>query len=351
MASARVHPAEHLATAAGFYLSAALPLLFGAAAMFITPMAFLVSTARNSRLFLERLALGLGLVIGPAAGVLQRRARPVVDGYDRRLSGLRNPPSARGLAMTTGLEAYLALILVGFLPSEVWRWLGVLLGRGLDEQSEIILWVRAVATALVASSRGAHRAVAAGRARVRSADRAARCHLLRVHGISAGASLAACRRAGGRSGAGRRRARVRTLTSREPSARPRRPMPERMERRMSEKTWELSTRIEAFAVTGIALENAMAAQLVFANHLMKALIEAGALSPEGAEDVAAAHGAGRRKERARACQRSRRGVVASPHGAGAHARARHRAARDRTQIRRAAADAKGFVVFSSVHTR
>jgi hypothetical protein len=52
--------------------------------------------------------------------------------------------------MTTGFEPYLALILVGFLPSEMWRWLGILLGRGLDEQSEIILWVRAVATALVA---------------------------------------------------------------------------------------------------------------------------------------------------------------------------------------------------------
>jgi hypothetical protein len=52
--------------------------------------------------------------------------------------------------MTTGIEPYLALILVGFLPSEMWRWLGILLGRGLDEQSEIILWVRAVATALVA---------------------------------------------------------------------------------------------------------------------------------------------------------------------------------------------------------
>ena len=52
--------------------------------------------------------------------------------------------------MTTTLEPYLALILVGFLPSEAWRWLGVLLGRGLDEQSEIILWVRAIATALVA---------------------------------------------------------------------------------------------------------------------------------------------------------------------------------------------------------
>jgi hypothetical protein len=48
------------------------------------------------------------------------------------------------------LGSYLALVLVGFLPSEVWRWLGVLLGRSLDEDSEIVLWVRAVATALVA---------------------------------------------------------------------------------------------------------------------------------------------------------------------------------------------------------
>jgi len=48
------------------------------------------------------------------------------------------------------LLPYLALFLVGFLPSEIWRWLGLVLGRGLDEESEIILWVRAVATALVA---------------------------------------------------------------------------------------------------------------------------------------------------------------------------------------------------------
>ena len=49
------------------------------------------------------------------------------------------------------MEPYLALILLGFLPSEVWRWLGLVVGRGLDEDSEIILWVRAVATALVAA--------------------------------------------------------------------------------------------------------------------------------------------------------------------------------------------------------
>ena len=48
------------------------------------------------------------------------------------------------------VEPYVALILLGFLPSEVWRWLGIILGRGLDEESELILWVRGVATALVA---------------------------------------------------------------------------------------------------------------------------------------------------------------------------------------------------------
>jgi hypothetical protein len=52
--------------------------------------------------------------------------------------------------MNSALDPYLALILVGFLPNEIWRWIGVVIGRGLDEESEIVLWVRAVATALVA---------------------------------------------------------------------------------------------------------------------------------------------------------------------------------------------------------
>lgn len=51
----------------------------------------------------------------------------------------------------TELHSLVILILVGFLPSEIWRWLGLVLGRGLDEESEIILWVRAVATALIAA--------------------------------------------------------------------------------------------------------------------------------------------------------------------------------------------------------
>jgi hypothetical protein len=48
------------------------------------------------------------------------------------------------------LWPYVLLILVGFLPSEIWRVLGVVLSRGLDERSEVIVWVRAVATTLLA---------------------------------------------------------------------------------------------------------------------------------------------------------------------------------------------------------
>ena len=52
---------------------------------------------------------------------------------------------------TSALWPYVVLILVGFLPNEVWRWLGFMLARGIDEGSEIIVWVRAVATAVLAA--------------------------------------------------------------------------------------------------------------------------------------------------------------------------------------------------------
>jgi len=47
-------------------------------------------------------------------------------------------------------HAYLVLILVGFLPNEIWRMFGLMLARGLDEGSEVLVWVRAVATAVLA---------------------------------------------------------------------------------------------------------------------------------------------------------------------------------------------------------
>jgi predicted branched-subunit amino acid permease len=54
-----------IATAAGFYLAARLPVLLAAALLFLTPMGFMVLVARNSRLTADRLALALGLVISP----------------------------------------------------------------------------------------------------------------------------------------------------------------------------------------------------------------------------------------------------------------------------------------------
>jgi hypothetical protein len=50
----------------------------------------------------------------------------------------------------TELWPYVALIVAGFLPNEIWRWLGLLAARGLEEDSQILVWVRAVATAVLA---------------------------------------------------------------------------------------------------------------------------------------------------------------------------------------------------------
>ena len=53
-------------------------------------------------------------------------------------------------AMLHDLGPVLALILFGFLPNEVWRLVGLMLVHGLDEKSQVIVWVRAVATAMLA---------------------------------------------------------------------------------------------------------------------------------------------------------------------------------------------------------
>jgi hypothetical protein len=49
------------------------------------------------------------------------------------------------------LWPYLLVILAGFLPTEIWRSLAVVFVRGLNEDSELLVLVRAVATALLAA--------------------------------------------------------------------------------------------------------------------------------------------------------------------------------------------------------
>jgi hypothetical protein len=45
---------------------------------------------------------------------------------------------------------YLALFLFGFLPSEIWRWMAAFAVQSISDQSEILVWVRAVASVLIA---------------------------------------------------------------------------------------------------------------------------------------------------------------------------------------------------------
>jgi hypothetical protein len=58
--------------------------------------------------------------------------------------------TAEALAGSGFWWPYVLVIVFGFLPSEIWRVLAVFLSRGLNEQSEILQWVRAVAITLLA---------------------------------------------------------------------------------------------------------------------------------------------------------------------------------------------------------
>ena len=43
------------------------------------------------------------------------------------------------------------IAVTGFLATEPWRWAGVLISKDMSEESDIIIWVRAVSTALIAA--------------------------------------------------------------------------------------------------------------------------------------------------------------------------------------------------------
>ena len=47
-------------------------------------------------------------------------------------------------------HSLLVLLLAGFMHNEVWLLIGFWLGGGVDDGSELLVWVRAVATAILA---------------------------------------------------------------------------------------------------------------------------------------------------------------------------------------------------------
>lgn len=50
-----------------------------------------------------------------------------------------------------GFSGYLSLFIAGVLMTEVWRWVGVLVGNRLAVDGDAFQWVRAVATTLIAA--------------------------------------------------------------------------------------------------------------------------------------------------------------------------------------------------------
>src|SRR6516162_8915700 len=84
-----------------------------------------------------------------AAGRLAGGTRSALDRHRGRVARLRHSPPARGAQMSE-LYAYTLLVLVGFLPSEIWRVLGLVAARGIADESELFMWVRAVAIAVLA---------------------------------------------------------------------------------------------------------------------------------------------------------------------------------------------------------
>jgi branched-subunit amino acid transport protein len=47
-------------------------------------------------------------------------------------------------------HASLILLIAGVIPNQMWRMLGLWFGGSIDEGSELLVWVRAVATAILA---------------------------------------------------------------------------------------------------------------------------------------------------------------------------------------------------------
>ena len=54
------------------------------------------------------------------------------------------------MAELSGIWIYFVIIVAGWFATDIWRFLGVFISNRIEDDSEILNWIRAVATALVA---------------------------------------------------------------------------------------------------------------------------------------------------------------------------------------------------------
>ena len=120
-----------VATTIGYGLAANLSQLLAAGILMLTPLAFLFSTARND--------------------VEQRRRYPGERRSRRDHRVWRAPLAGARMSDFIGdWHALVILLIAGVIPNQIWRMLGLWFGGGIDEGSELLVWVRAVATAILA---------------------------------------------------------------------------------------------------------------------------------------------------------------------------------------------------------
>ena len=109
-----------VATTLGYGLAANLPQLFAAAILLLTPLAFLLSTARNCKQLSDVLALVLGFALFVPVSRFPHRCRYPDQrhcGRNHRLCGsLVAGAGARMSEFIGDPHALLVLVLAGFLP-------------------------------------------------------------------------------------------------------------------------------------------------------------------------------------------------------------------------------------------
>src|SRR5690606_6399084 len=88
---------------------------------------------------------------GPGSALDRTGVRPPACRTHSRHRRLDRRPYRWQANMTGELGLYALILLLGTLPTYVWRFVGVLVAQRLDPDSEVLSWVRAVASALVSA--------------------------------------------------------------------------------------------------------------------------------------------------------------------------------------------------------
>ena len=140
-------------------LSAGFPPIVMGGLYFLTPLYFAASIWNTSRVKAEYLALILGFCLWPIFGYLIPEAGILVAGLVGGSGRLCIPHSASTsgckIMTYTSFEfwwwPFVFITLAGVLPNAVWRWAGVFLVGNLNEDSQWMVLIRCVATALVAA--------------------------------------------------------------------------------------------------------------------------------------------------------------------------------------------------------